>query len=79
MDVDDTLVDLVLDEEASFFVYSSDLDMLGIVKEVQGLSQSRNWKTPLSSLKRLKLGKIMRLTAHNMARTEIHAVIYCRK
>ena len=34
LDVDDTLVDLVLDEEASFFVYSSDLDMLGIVKEV---------------------------------------------
>ena len=33
-DVDDILVDLVLDEEASFFVYSSDLDMLGIVKEV---------------------------------------------
>ena len=34
LDIDDTLVDLVLDEEASFFVYSSDLDMLGIVKEV---------------------------------------------
>ena len=27
-------MDLVLDEEASFFVYSSGLDMLGIVKEV---------------------------------------------
>ena len=34
LDIDDTLVDLVLDEEASFFVYSSDLNMLGIVKEV---------------------------------------------
>ena len=34
MDVDDTLVDLVLDEEASFFVYSSDLDMLRIAKEM---------------------------------------------
>ena len=34
LDVDDILVDLVLDEEASFFVYSSDLNMLGIVKEV---------------------------------------------
>ena len=34
LDIDDTLVDLVLDEEASFFVYSSDLDMLGIVKEI---------------------------------------------
>ena len=34
LDVDDTLVDLVLDEEASFFVYSSDLDMLRIAKEM---------------------------------------------
>ena len=34
LDIDDTLVDLVLDEEASFFVYSSDLDMLRIAKEM---------------------------------------------
>ena len=34
LDIDDTLVDLVLDEEASFFVYSSDLDVLRIAKEM---------------------------------------------